>query len=82
MSEMHGLKVIESAHLTVGPFENWSRVRSHSRARRRRAKHLQNITYYNLPDPNLVKLPDGTLVGHPATVAKLRHALQGRSSNQ
>jgi hypothetical protein len=67
------LKIIESDYLTIGPFEDWSRVRSPARARRRRFRHRQNIRLYHLPNPQLMRMGD-TLVGHPATVAKLRAA--------
>lgn len=75
------MRVFENALLTIGPFEDWSGVRSPSRARRRRVQgHRQNIRYYHLPDPKLLKTPDG-IFGHPATIAALREALkaQGRA---
>lgn len=67
-----GLRIIESDVLVIGPFEDWSGVRSPGRARRRRWKHRQNIQFYHKPDPNMIKLPDGTIVGHPATVRLLK----------
>lgn len=71
-----GLKIIESSHLTIGPFEDWSGVRSHGRAARRRKRGFkQNIRYFYKPDPNMRQLANGTLVGHPETVALLRREL-------
>lgn len=66
-----GLKIIESVHLVDGPFEDWSRVRSLGRAKRRRRKYAQNITIYYTPKPGLLRTSD-TIYGHPATIAKLR----------
>lgn len=63
--------IIEDRNMVDGPFEDWSRVRSPGRARRRRHKHRQNIRIYYVPAKSLLKLPDGTLVGHPQTVAAL-----------
>lgn len=61
--------IIESIHMVDGPFEDWSRVRSPGRARRRRLKgYRQNIRLYTTPKRDFMKLPDGTLVGHPQTV--------------
>jgi hypothetical protein len=63
-------EIIESWHM-VDTHEDWSRVRSPGRARRRRFKHRQNIRVYTTPKPDLYKLPDGTMVGHPQTVRAL-----------
>lgn len=76
-------EIIESIHMVDGPFEDWSRVRSPGRARRRRAKHRQNIQLYYTPKPGFMKLPNGTLVGHPTTVrafrAKIRDGMAAKS---
>lgn len=79
-----GVRIIENPMLTVGPFEDWSQVRSHGRAARRRRKgHKQRIRLYYKPDPNMMRLPDGTIVGHPATVHRLREMIdrQNHGSN-
>ena len=69
---MMGCRVFTNAHMMVGPFEDWSKVRSPGRARRRRKRgYRQNISFYMLPDPNLIQSANGDLFGHPATVAKL-----------
>lgn len=68
---MIGFRIIESDRLVVGPFEDWSQVRSPARARRRRRKHRQQIRFYYEPDPRLYALPGNLLAGHPATVQKL-----------
>lgn len=67
--------IIENIHMVAGPFEDWSRVRSPSRAKRRRAKHRQNIRLYYTPRKDFLKLPDGTMVGHPATVRHLMRTI-------
>jgi hypothetical protein len=71
-----GLRLIETTHMVIGPFEDWSQVRSHGRARRRRAKHPQRIRLYYKPDPNVMHdKVNGIIYGHPATLAQLRHAV-------
>jgi hypothetical protein len=69
-----GLRVIENSMLTVGPFEDWSQVRSPGRAKRRRSRHPQRIRYYYKPDPKVWRIGD-TLVMHPVTAAALRSVL-------
>jgi hypothetical protein len=77
MMFLNGLRVFESEHLIIGPFEDWSQVRSPPRARRRRRLgHRQRIRIYYLPDPNMIQTATGDLYGHPATVAKLRAAIK------
>jgi hypothetical protein len=66
-----GCRVFSAPHMTIGPFEDWSRVRSPARARRRRKRHPQRISIYYLPDPNLIQTANGDMFGHPATLAKL-----------
>lgn len=66
-----GLRIIENDLLTIGPFEDWSQVRSPGRARRRRKLgHPQRITYFHKPDPELKVMGD-TIIGHPVTIAAL-----------
>jgi len=72
-----GLRIIESLHMVDGPFEDWSRVRSPGRARRRRWRHRQNIRIYYTPKPGFLRTDDA-LIGHPATCAKLIAAVQDR----
>jgi hypothetical protein len=75
INDLHkGFRVITSDLMVIGPIEDWSEVRSPSRAARRRKQgHRQRIKYVYLPDPNLRRMGD-TLVGHPVTVAKLDKA--------
>lgn len=73
------LRFVESALMAIGPFEDWSQVRSPGRAaRRRRQGHPQRIRYYYKPDPKLLRFPDGMVVGHPETIARIRNALTVR----
>lgn len=82
VSGLWGLKIISSPEMVDGPFEDWSRVRSPGRARRRRHKHRQNIRLYYTPKPEFIRLPNGTLVGHPAMVAKLRKAAEAANAQR
>lgn len=77
MYSIMGMPVIESVHMTIGPFEDWSKVRSPSRAKRRlKLGHKQNINIYHSPNPDVMQMANGTFVGHPATIAKLRNKLK------
>ncbi len=76
LGSLGGLRIVESTHLTIGPFEDWSNVRSPGRAaRRRRQGHQQRIRIYYKPDPTMRQLPDGSLIGHPAAVRALCKAI-------
>lgn len=75
-SKLTGFRIIESDLLVIGPFEDWSQVRSHGRAARRRKQgHRQRIRLYYKPDPNARQMGD-TLIMHPATAAALRTHLE------
>lgn len=75
MLEFNGLRIVESV-LMVDRHEDWSRVRSPSRARRRmKYGHPQNIRYYDVPKKEALQM-GGTLVMHPLMAAKLRRAVQ------
>ncbi len=74
---MSGLRIRESTLLTV-PFEDWSRVRSPSRARRRmKHGHRQNVTMIYVPDPSFYQI-NGEIHCHPVTAHKLRQAVRER----
>lgn len=70
---MHGVRIIEDLNMT-DPVEDWSRVRSPSRAeRRRRAGHRQNVRTIQVPKPDAYSIDGGrTFVMHPVTAAELR----------
>lgn len=66
-----GMRIITDIHL-VDITEDWSRVRSPSRAeRRRRQGHRQNIIMRAVPKPHIYKVGD-TLVMHPDIAIKLQ----------
>lgn len=66
-----GVEVREDLGLTVSR-EDWSRVRSPARARRRaRLGHPQNIRTILVPDPNFYR-HGNVVVGHPETIRRLR----------
>ncbi len=70
-------RIIENPLLTIPGPEDWSRVRSPSRARRRRRRgHRQNIVSTKLPDPKFYMLDDHTMTCHPVMAAKFRAALE------
>lgn len=61
--------------------EDWSRVRSPSRARRRMRRGFpQNIMRFAVPHPDVHhnKLT-GTFYGHPETIAKLKEQLRAQT---
>ena len=77
-----GFRLIEDHNLLDGPFEDWSCVRSPSRAQRRRAKHRQNIRVYHTPSKTFLKLPNGDLVGHPDAIRDLKRKLADRMTQR
>ncbi|WP_262027168.1 hypothetical protein [Microvirga sp. Mcv34] len=65
----------------VNLVEDWSRVRSPSRAaRRRRQGHRQNIARVQVPKPD-VFMVGNIMVGHPETIAKVLAAASPRPSH-
>ena len=72
--QVHSPRIVESIHATE-PAEDWSRVRSPSRARRRRHKHRQNIRPWRKPAAFMI---NGVLHVHPEILRQLR-ALGGRA---
>lgn len=71
----HGCRIVENPLLTV-TVEDWSKVRSPSRARRRLKRGFkQNVIYRLTPDPKGYYLDGGrVLVMHPEIVRELeRH---------
>lgn len=71
----NGLRLVNEPSLTETA-EDWSDVRSHGRARRRRRQgHRQRIRYYLVPSKTLITAGD-MLIGHPETLAKLVAAIR------
>lgn len=72
VSTYGGIRLIADRHM-VDVVEDWSEVRSPSRAaRRRRQGHRQRIRYREFPKPDIIHLPgEGVMVAHPATIDKL-----------
>ncbi|MBS7545674.1 hypothetical protein [Ancylobacter oerskovii] len=74
-----GLRIVQS-RLLERTIEDWSRVRSPSRAaRRRRRGHRQNIDVTVTPDPAIYRVGD-TMVMHPATYLELRRRLDAQKA--
>lgn len=64
MNSFMGLPIVTNRLLTV-PAEDWSRVRSPGRARRRmRRGFRQNIRYYDAPTPKAMVI-GGVMYVHP-----------------
>lgn len=76
---MFGMRVIENAAL-VDTVEDWSRVRSPGRARRRRHKHRQNIEIVYVPKTEFYQIGDAIMC-HPVMAAKLRAAAQKKADD-
>lgn len=74
-----GLQIIENPMLTK-TIEDWSRVRSPGRARRRRWKHKQNIKIVTVPRDEFYMTGE-FVICHPAKVRELRKALQDNQSS-
>lgn len=73
---MNGIQIIES-DLMVDTHEDWSQVRSPSRARRRRHKHPQRIVVTYTPKKDALVMGN-RMVMHPVMVAELRAELARR----
>lgn len=70
------VRIIESPEM-VDRYEDWSRVRSPSRAARRiRYGHRQNIVVRAIPKKEAISMDGGrTLIMHPETARQLRQAI-------
>jgi len=70
------VRIIEDANL-LDTVEDWSRVRSPARARRRRKRGFpQNIVYRSVPKRDIYSLDGGrTLVMHPAIAREVRRKI-------
>ena len=79
-----GLRVHEVDSMVVYAGEDWSKVRSRGRARRRRIKHRQNITALYEPDGKyLVDQIRGVIYCHPAMARKLiAAAIKSKGSSE
>jgi len=70
MNSFSGMPVYPDQFMTV-PFEDWSKVRSPARARRRMKRgHRQKIKYLQVPNPDVVVI-GGRIHGHPETIKKM-----------
>jgi hypothetical protein len=75
-----GLRIIENRHMVDGPLEDWSNVRSPSRAARRRKRGFpQRIRIFYRPKRIAYQLIDGTLVMHPELARELRAETRERT---
>ena len=75
---MFGLRIIEDRCL-VNTVEDWSRVRSRSRAeRRRRQGHRQNVQYREVAKPDIYRAGD-MLIMHPDIARELERKMREQS---
>lgn len=80
MFRISGMTVHVVPSMTIVVGEDWSKVRSPSRARRRRRKHRQNIVTLYRPDPQLLVDQERQVIYcHPATAEVLMREAQKRS---
>lgn len=68
-----GFHVVLNPSMVVPDGEDWSRVRSPGRARRRRKKHRQNIRVKYKPDTKIFQY-DGRMMMHPAIWEELKRS--------
>lgn len=77
----NGLRIFECPEMVVYAGEDWSKVRSPGRARRRRKKHPQNITALYVPDEKyLIDERRGAIYCHPAMAKRLIAAVATEGS--
>ncbi len=70
-----GMNIYEDSLLTETR-EDWSKVRSPARARRRlKHGHRQNIRIYHVPSPTILQVGESALYMHPETAKKLRQRI-------
>jgi hypothetical protein len=63
----------------VNVVEDWSKVRSPSRAaRRRKMGHRQRITYREVPKPEFYVIENHTIVAHPLRLEELLRQVKVR----
>ena len=70
-----GMPIATDINMTV-PYEDWSKVRSPSRAMRRLKRGFrQNIVHRRRPSPNFLRI-GRLVVMHPETLAALRFEME------
>jgi len=70
------LRFVEDINL-VDRIEDWSKVRSPGRARRRRKRgYPQRIIVREVPRPSLYATREGTYIGHPETIREFKRQLE------
>lgn len=76
ISRYVGIRLVPDPHM-VDVMEDWSEVRSPSRAaRRRRQGHPQRIRYREIPKPEFYHLPgENMIVAHPTVIDRLHARL-------
>jgi hypothetical protein len=75
METFMGVPIVSSLDMTE-TIEDWSRVRSPSRARRRRKRgYRQNITIRVVPKKVAI-IMNGTMYVHPTYLQQLKHQLE------
>ncbi len=80
VNSFSGFRIFEQPHMVVYAGEDWSKVRSPGRARRRRKKHRQNIVALYNPSPEFLVDERANIIHcHPAMAAKLRAAIAARA---
>lgn len=70
LNSYKGLQIIRDDVNMVDWHEDWTRVRSPGRAKRRMSKHKQNVRLYSTPKQNVL-YTETLLIGHSETINQL-----------
>jgi hypothetical protein len=77
------IRIVEDINMVDGPFEDWSKVRSHGRATRRRRRGFpQRIRVYYTPKKEAFAIDGGqTFIIHPAMTQALLNRVGSHARN-
>lgn len=78
-ADSFGVQIIEVESMVEVVGEDWTRVRSPGRARRRRKKHRQNISPLYAPLKTFLQ-SGNKIYCHPARAAQLRSAIREKEA--
>lgn len=76
-SSIMGMRILEDPNMKEVVGEDWSKVRSPARARRRRRKHRQNIMPLYAPLKQFYQVGN-SIICHPAMADQMRKVISER----